>query len=208
MRSLQIISRLLKHKRNLQRGDVGGSAKKVGKRIKELERVQGVRDGSSNEKGKNRIGEPNNSVDKISQSDIASQMGISVDTLQNYKMLATIIDVMEWMINTQLGRRNLPPQQRIAVVKKFEKRIQEQAKENQSEAGKKYGNGKNSSSPNGEKLNDKKIRTDKELAKLAGVGTGTIARFNRVMSSDKMHGSVKMRKTKTARRINICGQSV
>ena len=37
-------------------------------------------------------------------------------------------DVMEWMINTQLGRRNLPPQQRIAVVKKFEKKIQEQAK--------------------------------------------------------------------------------
>ncbi|QIX89109.1 hypothetical protein FOC47_00010 [Enterocloster clostridioformis] len=49
---------------------------------------------------------------------------------------ATIIDVMEWMINTQLGRRNLPPQQRIAVVKKFEKKIQEQARENQSEAGK------------------------------------------------------------------------
>lgn len=97
---------------------------------------------------------------------------------------ATIIDVMEWMINTQLGRRNLPPQQRIAVVKKFEKKIQEQARENQSEAGKKFGNGKNSFSPNGEKLNDKKIRTDKELAKLAGVGTGTIARFNRVMSSD------------------------
>lgn len=60
--------------------------------------IYGVRDGSSNEKGKNRIGEPNNSVDKILQSDIASQMGISVDTLQNYDD-ATIIDVMEWMIN-------------------------------------------------------------------------------------------------------------
>lgn len=35
---------------------------------------------------------------------------------------------MEWMINTQLGRRNLPPQQRIAVVKKFEKKIKEQEK--------------------------------------------------------------------------------
>lgn len=88
-------------------------------------------------------------------------------------------DVMEWMINTQLGRRNLSPQQRIAVVKKFEKKIREQGKENQSEAGRNFGNGKNSSSPNGEKLNDKKIRTDKELAKLANVGTG-IVRFNRV----------------------------
>lgn len=94
---------------------------------------------------------------------------------------ATIIDVMEWMINTQLGRRNLPPAQRISVVDKFKKKIQEQAKEKQSEAGKEFGNGKSSSSPNGEKLN---IHTDKELAKMAGVGTGTIARYNRVMNSD------------------------
>lgn len=34
------------------------------------------------------------------------------------------IYVMEWMINTQLGMRNLPLAQRIAVVKKFEKKIQ------------------------------------------------------------------------------------
>lgn len=93
----------------------------------------------------------------------------------------TIIDVMEWMINTQLGRRNLPPQQRIAVVKKFEKKIQEQARGRQSDAGKEFGNGKSSFSPIGEKLN---VHTDKQLAKMAGVGTGTIARYNRVMNSD------------------------
>lgn len=91
---------------------------------------------------------------------------------------------MEWMINTQLGRRNLPPAQRLAVVEKFKKKIQEEAKEKQSNAGKEFGNGKNSSSPNGEKLNNK-LHTDKELAKLAGVGTGTVARFNRVMKSDR-----------------------
>lgn len=85
-------------------------------------------------------------------------------------------DVMEWMINTQLGRRNLPPQQRIAVVKKFEKKIQEQAKENMSIGGSSDKKG----SPNGETLIENKIHTDKELAKMAGVGTGTIARFNRV----------------------------
>ena len=83
-----------------QRGDVGGSAKKVGLRIKELERLYGVRDGSANEKGNNRIGEPNNSVDQISQSDIASQMGISVDTLQNYKLLAEMIPELEELIDT------------------------------------------------------------------------------------------------------------
>ena len=93
---------------------------------------------------------------------------------------ATIIDIMEWMINTQLGRRNLPPQQRIAVVKKFEKKIQEQAKENMSIGGSSDKKG----SPNGETLIEKQTHTDKELAKLAGVGTGTIARYNRVMNSD------------------------
>ena len=36
--------------------------------------------------------QPKNSVQaKKSQSDIAAQMGISVDTLQNYKMLAEMI---------------------------------------------------------------------------------------------------------------------
>ena len=97
---------------------------------------------------------------------------------------ATIIDVMEWMINTQLGRRNLPPAQRISVVDKFKKKIQEQAKENQSLGGgdKKTENAKNRVSPNGEKRSV--THTDKELAKMAGVGTGTIARYNRVMNSD------------------------
>lgn len=47
-----------------------------------------------------------------------------------------------------------------------------------------YGNQyKVASSPNGEQSTTK-IHTDKELAKLAGVGTGTVARFNRVMKSD------------------------
>lgn len=90
---------------------------------------------------------------------------------------ATIIDVMEWMINTQLGRRNLPPAQRLAVMDKFKKKIQEQARENMSIGGSSNKKG----SPIGEPLIENKIRTDKELAKMAGVGTGTVARFNKVM---------------------------
>lgn len=93
---------------------------------------------------------------------------------------------MEWMINTQLGRRNLPPAQRISVVDKFKKKIQEQAENKKDESNQSfYGNrytGKLESSPNGEQ--SKRIHTDKELAKMAGVGTGTIVRYNRVMNSD------------------------
>lgn len=65
------------------RGDIGGSAKKVGLRIKELERIYGIREGN------NQHSLPNNSV--ATQSDFASQMGISVDALQNYKQLANMI---------------------------------------------------------------------------------------------------------------------
>lgn len=64
-------------------GDVGGSAKKVGKRIKKLERIYGIKEGRPEKL-------PNNSVVK-SQSALAAQMGISVDTLQNYKALADMI---------------------------------------------------------------------------------------------------------------------
>lgn len=76
----------------------------------------------------------------------------------------------------------------IAVMDKFKKKIEEQATIKKEESNKEfYGNrftGKIDSSPNGEQSKTK-YHTDKELAKLAGVGTGTIARFNRVMNSDK-----------------------
>lgn len=79
-----------------RRGEIGGSAKKVGKRIKELERLYGIRDGSAGGNGSNqhikKEQKPNSSVIAKSQSDLAAQMGMSVDTLQNYKMLAETSD--------------------------------------------------------------------------------------------------------------------
>ncbi len=68
-----------------QRGDVGGSAKKVGKRI------YGIYKG-------NHLNE--NTNNSVSQSDLATQMGISVDTLQNYKLMAEIIPELEDLLNT------------------------------------------------------------------------------------------------------------
>lgn len=65
-------------------GDVGGSAKKVGKRIKKLERIYGIKNGNNQHSSL-----PNNS--EPSQSDLAMRMGMSVDTLRNYKMLADMI---------------------------------------------------------------------------------------------------------------------
>ena len=76
-----------------QRGNVGGSSNKVGKRIKELERIYGI------EKGNNQHSSlPNNSVS--SQAELAEQMGISVDTLQNYKLLADMIPELADLVDT------------------------------------------------------------------------------------------------------------
>ena len=40
---------------------------------------------------------------KSGQADIASQLGISVDTLQNYKMLAEMIAELEELIDTGIA---------------------------------------------------------------------------------------------------------
>lgn len=40
---------------------------------------------------------------KSGQADIASQLGISVDTLQNYKMLAEMIPELEELIDTGIA---------------------------------------------------------------------------------------------------------
>lgn len=76
-----------------RRGDVGGSAKKMGRRIKELERLYGI------EHGGDRKSSTNNSA-LISQEQLAAQLGISVDTLQNYKMMSDMIPELEELLDT------------------------------------------------------------------------------------------------------------
>lgn len=61
-------------------------------RIKELERLYGIKEGN------NQYSLPNNSVS--TQSDLASQMGMSVDTLQNYKILADMIPELDELVTT------------------------------------------------------------------------------------------------------------
>lgn len=82
-----------------QRGDVGGSSKKVGKRIKELERIYGIQHGGDHGNQYTEA-KPNNSDLPKSQSDLAEQMGISVDTLQNYKLLADMIPELSDLVDT------------------------------------------------------------------------------------------------------------
>lgn len=79
-------------KKEVLSGEIGGSAKKVGKRIKELERLYGIQNSSTSFQGNQYEVVTNKSeAPKKTQEQLAAQMGISVDTLQNYKLLAEMI---------------------------------------------------------------------------------------------------------------------
>lgn len=80
-----------------QRGDVGGSAKKVGLRIKELERIYGIQHGGD----RGNQDEKNSSCLKT-QTQLATDMGIDVRTLQNYKLLADMIPELSDLVDTRI----------------------------------------------------------------------------------------------------------
>ena len=87
-----------------RRGEVGGSAKKVGKRIKELERLYGVYQGGH---GSNQyVQNTNNSESAKTQEQLAKQMGMSVDTLKNYRVLADMIPELDELVATTVTPRD------------------------------------------------------------------------------------------------------
>ena len=68
---------------------------KLGRCIKELERIYGVREGSANNKG-------TNVSEKFSftQKDLSEELGIDVRTMQNYKKLTELIPELEDLVDT------------------------------------------------------------------------------------------------------------
>lgn len=103
-----------------RRGEIGGSAKKVGKRIKELERLYGIQHGGDHGNQYTEA-KPNNSDLPKSQSDLAAQMGISVDTLQNYKILSEMIPELEELLDTGIVTKTTA----LAIMKELSDKEQE-----------------------------------------------------------------------------------
>ena len=71
--------------------------------IKELDRIYGIREGRANKKGDNRIGQSNNFTDQSLKASPKTEeellkslgLGMSRQTIQNYKMLAEMIPELE-----------------------------------------------------------------------------------------------------------------
>lgn len=100
-----------------QRGDVGGSAKKVGLRIKELERIYGIHNGGDRKSDSNNFS-------LISQTDLADKLGMSMQTLQNYKKLTEMIPELEELVDTGIATpttalaimRNLSEEEQLEMI--------------------------------------------------------------------------------------------
>jgi ParB-like chromosome segregation protein Spo0J len=97
-----------------QRGLGNTNPIKMGRCIKELERIYGIRQGQY---GRN----PNNS-EISSQTELASMVGISVDTLNNYKKLTDLIPDLSDLVDTGI----VTPTTALSIVKNMSPNEQEQ----------------------------------------------------------------------------------
>lgn len=103
------------------------------------------------------------------------------------------IDAMDWMLTHQLSSKNLSVGEKLAMTDEFKKEVALENEKKKSEAGKNYGKGMtNSSTPIGVNLSGTKSEsdrkdtwTDSQTAKKAGVGVGTVARYDAIMKTDR-----------------------
>src|SRR5574344_1189660 len=72
-----------------QRGDINSSGLKLGRIIKTLENANEIK------KGNNQYNEDSDNVGNLTQEELAKQLNISVDTLNNYKKLTTLIPELQ-----------------------------------------------------------------------------------------------------------------
>lgn len=92
-----------------QRGIGNPNPIKLGRCIKELERIYGIQNGNNQYERLPKLSEGIVS----NQSDIAEMIGISVDTLNNYKKLTELIPELEDLVDTGI----LAPTTALALVK-------------------------------------------------------------------------------------------
>ena len=83
----------------MQRGIGNTNPIKLAKCIVELERILGIRNGSANEKGNNRIGDGHNVGDK-NQSDLAEELKMSQKQLSRYKKLLDLVPELQSAVET------------------------------------------------------------------------------------------------------------
>lgn len=135
------------------------------------------------------------------------------------------IDVMDWMLTHQLSSKNLSPGEKLAMMDEFKEEVRIENEKKKLEADEKfYGNrftdNKVDCPPiGGDSKNQRSTYTDNQVAKRAGVGVGTVARYNKVMNSNDEELKTKVKtgqvtvnkayeevRKQESRTCKICGQ--
>lgn len=129
-------------------------------------------------------------IDGHNRCKILKKNNISLNYWENYKImyadeLPTRDDVKRWMLEQQLGRRNLSEAEKYEIVQKFKSVFEQKAKKNQSLGGK-------------GSTNLPKVDTRKEMAKATGVSEGTYRKMDVVMKSDNEDLKQKLREKKVS----------
>ena len=78
-----------------QRGIGNTNPIKFGRCLKELERIYGIQNGGDRKSEQNNLG-------LISQNDLANQLGLTTETLRNYKTLADMIPEVQLLVETRV----------------------------------------------------------------------------------------------------------
>jgi len=112
-----------------QRGAGNPNPVKFGRCLKELERIEGIRSGSANLLGENRIGDQNILGHQKTQTDLAEELGISDQTIRNYKALADATPTLQEIV--EAGKitptsalkiiRSMPEEEQEAIAKEIAK---------------------------------------------------------------------------------------
>jgi ParB-like chromosome segregation protein Spo0J len=129
-------------------------------------------------------------IDGHNRYKILKKNNISLNYWENYKImyadeLPTRDDVKRWMLEQQLGRRNLSEAEKYEIVQKFKSVFEQKAKKNQALGGK-------------GSANLPKVDTRKEMAKATGVSEGTYRKMDVVMKSDNEDLKQKLREKKVS----------
>lgn len=131
-------------------------------------------------------------VDGHNRYNMCKELDVKIDLEKNVEEIdlgddADEIDAMDWMLTHQLSSKNLTVGEKLAMATEFKKEV---ALENEKKRKETVGRpSKENCTPIGVQFPDdtrprSETWTDAQTAKKAGVGVGTVARYNRVMNSN------------------------
>jgi hypothetical protein len=131
------------------------------------------------------------------QKELAETYGISQRTMNNYMQLTKTIPELEDLIDTGIVSKNTAlamirelstAGEKLAMMDDFKEEVARENREKQKEGGRIGGKGGNEGCVISDtSLRDLNTNTRNRLAKKAGVSTGTVAKYNKVMKSGNQH---------------------